>query len=65
LLGPDHREGATMLLVFLLRKVLFWFSEAAKYHRMQQPSIPPIPREESRRSPIPPIDSAIEPKKEY
>jgi hypothetical protein len=30
LLGPDQREGAECFLFFLLRKVLFWFSEGAK-----------------------------------
>src|ERR1035437_6037844 len=42
LLGPDQREGAECFLSFLLRKLLFWFSERAKSRRMQKGSLPPI-----------------------
>src|ERR1019366_1289916 len=41
-LGPDQREGAECFLPFLLRKLLFWFSERAKSRRMQKGSLPPI-----------------------
>jgi len=51
LLGPDQREGAECLSFFLLRRILFWFSEGeaplraeeVHSHRFTQRIPPKIP----------------------
>src|ERR1022692_1230727 len=60
---PRPAGGRGMLLVFfLIRKVLFWFSEGAKPPSGVGGFTPPIhPRIPPKIPPILPIDSAIEP----
>jgi hypothetical protein len=64
LLDPDHREGAECLLFFLIREVLLGFSQGqpSSVRHRSSPSIQPQFPEDPLALPI---DSAIEPEREY
>src|SRR5208283_765093 len=61
LLDSDQREGAGCFSFFLLRKVLFGFSEGAPPGRCRRVHSHRFSHEFPEDPPILPIDSAIEP----